>query len=439
MMKKNIVLWIVMACCAVVAMAQVGNPQAEIATNRLLSASNHAAYLNAVVPDSGAQLTPAPAGYEPFYIAHYGRHGSRWQTSEAKYSKPIRALEVAERNHKLTAQGKLLLAQLREVAGASAGRVGELSDYGAEQHQGIARRMYHNFPSVFVGDAKVDARSTVIIRCILSMVNETSELKSLNPSLNITTDASLHDMPYMGWGHGEDTLANRVRKKMQIVVDSLKKPVDARRFVLQLVDDAQFVTDSLNATKLMEDVFTVAGGLQNHHQFDGMNMLGLFTAQELFDLWRNQNIYWNICWANSPYNGNRVPYQQRALLRNMLESADSAIVKGTRGASLRFGHETCLLPLACLMELDNANFSTRDIDNLHKHWQNYKIFPMGCNIQMVFYRKVGSTEAGDILVKILLNEHEAKLPFSTDKAPYYDWNTVKGYYYKKVNTAIDWN
>ena len=25
-------------------------------------------------------LTPAPAGYEPFYISHYGRHGSRYMT-----------------------------------------------------------------------------------------------------------------------------------------------------------------------------------------------------------------------------------------------------------------------------------------------------------------------------------------------------------------------
>ena len=23
-------------------------------------------------------LTPAPAGYKPFYISHYGRHGSRY-------------------------------------------------------------------------------------------------------------------------------------------------------------------------------------------------------------------------------------------------------------------------------------------------------------------------------------------------------------------------
>ena len=30
--------------------------------------------------------------------------------------------------------------------------------------------------------------------------------------LHITTDASYHDMYYMGWGYGEDTLANGLRK-----------------------------------------------------------------------------------------------------------------------------------------------------------------------------------------------------------------------------------
>ena len=32
------------------------------------------------------QLQAAPAGYEPFYISHYGRHGSRWLTNDARYT-----------------------------------------------------------------------------------------------------------------------------------------------------------------------------------------------------------------------------------------------------------------------------------------------------------------------------------------------------------------
>lgn len=33
--------------------------------------------------------TPAPAGYEPFYISHYGRHGSRWMTADERYTEVV--------------------------------------------------------------------------------------------------------------------------------------------------------------------------------------------------------------------------------------------------------------------------------------------------------------------------------------------------------------
>lgn len=83
---------------------------------------------------------------------------------------------------------------------------------------------------------------------------------------------------------------------------------------------------------------------------------------------------------------------------------------------MRFGHESCLLPLACLLELDDCGYQTDDLDKLDAIWRNYKIFPMAGNIQFVFYRKKGSD---DILVKVLLNERETKLPVKSDVAPYY--------------------
>ena len=33
-----------------------------------------------------------------------------------------------------------------------------------------------------------------------------------------------------------------------------------------------------------------------------------------------------------------------------------------------------------------------------------------------------------VLVKVLLNEHEATLPVETDKFPYYEWNKVREFY-----------
>ena len=50
---------------------------------------------------------------------------------------------------------------------------------------------------------------------------------------------------------------------------------------------------------------------------------------------------------------------------------------------------------------------------------------MAGNVQFVFFRKKGSD---DILVKVLLNEHEMKLPVESELAPYYHWKDVEAYY-----------
>ena len=39
--------------------------------------------------------------------------------------------------------------------------------------------------------------------------------------------------------------------------------------------------------------------------------------------------------------------------------------------------------------------------------------------------------SNDVLVKVLLNEKETKLPVKTDVAPYYHWKDVESYYREK--------
>ena len=416
---------------------QTSTPQEEVTNNYFRSASNHYAY---PIPHDMAPpaLTAAPAGYEAFYMDHYGRHGSRWLTKASYYEAPVKQLEKADSAGVLSVQGRLLLRQLTKVRNDAYQRAGDLSDVGADQHQGIASRMVDNFPTIFTDDAIIDARSTIIIRCILSMQNETMILRARNPRMNITTDASKHDMFYMGWGYGEDTLANPLRKRMDIISDSIyRENVHPERFLQTIITDSTFAAEKINGYQLMRDVFDIAGNLQSHYQFDHINLFNLFTNDEIFGLWRLKNIYWYVHWANAPQNGNRMPFIERALLRDMIAKADTAIANGRHGASLRFGHETCLLPLACLMELDSVNYSTTDLDNLHLHWQDYNIFPKACNIQMVFYRPISGN--GDILVKVLLNEHESMLPVKPVDGPYCRWSDLKAYYEKKLAQPTDWN
>ena len=42
-------------------------------------------------------LTPTPKGYEPYYMSHYGRHGSRWLLNDRDYSSPISTLNDAKK------------------------------------------------------------------------------------------------------------------------------------------------------------------------------------------------------------------------------------------------------------------------------------------------------------------------------------------------------
>ena len=416
-------------------------PRKQIINNFDRSASNHYAYPFGTDVDI-PKLTPAPAGYEPFFIDHYGRHGSRWLTNGKTYERPLKQLNKAKEAGMLNLQGELLLRQLTLVNETSRQRVGDLSDEGAEQHQAIAERMFRNFPEVFQGNARVDAKSTVIIRCILSMQNETMRLRSLKPELRINTDASYHDMYYMGWGYGEDTLANDLRKSMDPISNGMyDKYLQPGRFIAQIVNDTAWAAANLDGRQLMRDVFDIAGSLQGHHSFQNISLYHYFNNSEIFELWRLKNIYWYIHWANAPQNGNRMPFIERALLWDMIQKAGAAIVTGERGAELRFGHETCVLPLACLMEIDDVNYSCDDLNSLHEYWQDFNIIPKACNIQMVFYRPVGTVgnSLDKILVKVLFNEHEATLPATPVTGPYYRWTDLKAYYEKKLATTIDWS
>ncbi len=65
--------------------------------------------------------------------------------------------------------------------------------------------------------------------------------------------------------------------------------------------------------------------------------------------------------------------------------------------------------------------------------------PMAGNIQMIFYRKNGSSSPDDVLVKVLLNEREATLPVDSDLKPYYRWSDVRDYYLKKIAPYISTN
>ena len=417
-------------CLALVGVMSItAGVREDFKANPKLSANNYQAY-----PESGfPAITAPPAGYEPFFINHYGRHGSRWLINDSKYTRPLNMLEKGQRAGKLTSRGEEVLEILREVHEASQGRLGELSDLGHLQHQGIARRMYQNFPQVFQDGASVVARSTVVIRCILSMQNEVDVLASLNPRLHIRTDASQAEMYYMNYS---DSVVKPLRAQMNPTLKQYRdKWVNPKGLMNKLFTDQRWVKENIDfgdARTMMISLFDVVGNMQSHLAFKDVDLYDLFSADDIYSVWRYNNAYWYIHSGETPLTQCRVDYMEANLLRNFIQDADRAITSDepAPGASLRFGHESVVLPFCCLMGLNGMDYRTTDLETLDQYWQTYKIFPMAANIQFVYFRKAGSD---DILMLPLLNEREATLPVQTDVAPYYHWSDVRDYFIDKLS------
>ena len=68
------------------------------------------------------------------------------------------------------------------------------------------------------------------------------------------------------------------------------------------------------------------------------------------------------------------------------------------------------------------------MEKFHLAWQDYRISPMGANLQIVFFRN----KAKDVLVKFLLNETEVTLPFKSGTSPYYPWEEVRDFFEKQI-------
>ena len=424
-MRRLLTLSVLLLTC----LAMAAGVREDFKANPKLSANNYQAYPTGGFP----VITAAPAGYEPFFINHYGRHGSRWLINEKKYTRPLNLLEKGMREGKLTRRGEEVLQIMREVYEGSKGRLGELSDLGHEQHRGIAQRMYQNFPQVFQDGAPVVARSTVVIRCILSMQNEVDVLASLNPRLRIFTDASQATMYYMNYS---DSVVKPLRASAAPTLKKYReKWLKPQGMMKKLFTDQRWVKSNVaddEARTLLLDLFEVAGNMQSHRLFENVNLYDLFSDDVIYNTWRYNNASWYITSGETPLTQCRVDYMEANLLRNFIEDADRAIASAepAPGASLRFGHESVVLPLCCLMGLNGADYRTTDLETLDQHWQTYKVFPMAANIQFVYFRKAGSD---DVLLLPLLNEREATLPVKTDVAPYYHWSDVRDYFIHKLS------
>ena len=399
-----------------------------IAETPTYASCNHHVY-----PDSITDaLTPAPTGKKPFYISHYGRHGSRYISNRAGYDTPYIMMQRADSLDELTAAGRQVLHEMNSIMHDTEGRWGELTGYGKRQLENIGQRMVQRFPEVLCPGANVKCVSTIVPRCIESMGSTAMKMLQVCPQLNITMEASKRNQWYMNY---QDRKLRRgyMTPEAQKAYDEYTKPRMGNTRLMELIfKNPDIVKEFVDEEHFNYYLMKMALFQFNISYNRNPRLIKLFNTDEYYNMWQIDNVLWYIQHGACKLNGGRQPYSQRKLLRQIIADADSCMKLDKPGAQLRFGHETVLLPLVCLIGVNGFDLATDNLNDLEaKGWWCSSVFPMACNLQFIFYRS--NPKDKDVLLKVLMNEKEATLPIETDCAPYYHWTDFRKYCLEKID------
>ncbi|MCR4602434.1 MAG: GH92 family glycosyl hydrolase [Prevotella sp.] len=353
-------------------------------------------------PVTVAQRVKMPAGYEPFYISHYGRHGSRWLPSEERYEWVMAQFSDKEN---LTPLGRKVRRQLKTICRNARGKAGQLTPLGVQQHRQIARRMATNYPEAFrqeegTDDIRILARSSTSPRCRASMLAFCKELETQTKLQQavFTIETKAEHMAYINHEPaGQKALSSRIKGVITI---------SPERFVRSLFKDLSKLS---NPTKLLSELHTIASDMQDIPLT--VSLWDIFTEEEMLAVHDANTRRMTICNGDTPLNDGIAARSSIPLWQNIECEADSMIASGGRGASLRFGHDTALYRLLTLLQLELPGTGMEDI------------VPMAANLQMIFCR---SEQGKEPLVLFLLNERPVTFRgLSHVAGSFYSWYDIK--------------
>ena len=336
------------------------------------------------------EMTKAPKGYTPFYISHYARHGSRYYWTDKLYKELDTMLVKAHEKKLLTAEGEAFREKYMAAKQELQASVGELSQLGWEQHQGIARIMYENYPEIFGKGGNVYAISSLAGRCVMSMAAFCLELTQCNPNIDIREQSS--------------------RLTLDGVVPTDRQNPFLRKFPHQRPryekNRSQFHSEDSLRQKIVARLFNNIDSVPGNKHHIGSNLINLYTSLPSIGC--------------------------EGMMSGLV--TDEEIAKEWEASNLGSYSWVFLGPLTILMGINGADRDPEDpyeVKNCYQNWETCK----ASNIQLVFYR--GKKGTDDILVKCLLNGDEATLPVPTTQYPYYRWSDFRDFYTQRIQNALN--
>ena len=365
-----------------------------------------------------AALTAAPKGYVPFYITHYGRHGSRYAWNPVTYTAIKKVLDAADEAGSLTPRGEKLYKDFNDFYQIPLINTGDLSDLGMEQHSEIARIMYGNFPEVFKDGGEILARASTSQRAIVSMNAFTVSLQKLASKVDIKMNALHTSLLATNPTSAPRELVGGFKGEVLIPESTTvfrDRMTDYDAILDKLFTDRGFLEEMGGRREFVYELFNLWAGYRNYS--DGEWLEDIFTKEQLLVQWEIEN-YMHY----AGHSRNR--YRTIPLLEDIVSYADEAIAGSVYKGHFRFGHDTIFNAFSTLLNIDGCGFQPDKTEDVKYWFQNYNT-PMAANLQFVLYR---SKKNPEILFKLLRNGKEVTLPqLQAVYGPYYKWDDFKAW------------
>ena len=377
--------------------------------------------------DEATPLTKAPKGYEPVYIAHYGRHGSRYAWNSKTYTWIDEVLTDALSKDNLTDFGKELQAAYKPFAEFAVQHTGELTRKGWDQHRAIAHHMYSNNKALFKKNPKIEAASSSSPRAMMSMAAFCAGLKECNPKLDLWAQMSpvyFSDcIPEASVGKDkigpQDARPNAHSSE---VGDFYHRTVDTDAILGRIFKNIDTPSYEGKKTSFLFELYVDYIGLRSL-DFE-VELPRLFSDSEFLAMYKYD------C-ANF-YRESQNAMTYAPIIKRLVESAEEALAQDRPSVKLRFGHDYVLNQYLVLAGIGTFGKEIPSADEAYLYYPVRKI-PMGANIQFIFYR---SKKTGDVLVKVLQNGSETTLPVEPVEGPYYRWSDYKAWLEQNVISKI---
>ena len=363
--------------------------------------------------------TPAPGGFKPFYISHYGRHGSRSHSTDKPYVLLRDCLQAAADEGIITPSGDSLLACAKEMILLHNGMDGRLTPRGAREHELIARRMYERYPRVF-RKGEVHVISSDVPRCLVSMAAFTSSLRACKSDLVITWDCGAVYQRIITL-NSPQSIKQKAKADAHSALTDI--PIDTTAVY------SRFFTDTARGRHLTGNPKDFISAIFNVARFSEAydieeNRYSFLPWEAVVTTYARHALQSYLAYCNSVPYGDEALENVAVLAKEMVRKADEAIAGAPVAADLIFGHDLPFMCLCSFLGLEGFGYPRLTAEEAYSTWPGAKLCTFASNLQMIFYKN----RKGEVLVKFLANEQETLIPeLKSFSGPYYRWEDVKKY------------